>query len=101
MVLKSPYHPDVRDDRPWFDFTTTGDVVFALRTTLAGIAPLFTAVWLQLDVPRGAVWTVFIVRPPGPGNALPESPARLVGTGTGCIVALPDVAVLPQGRFGG
>jgi uncharacterized membrane protein YccC len=54
-VLESPCHPDVRHDRSWFDFTTTGDVVFALRTTLAGIAALFTAMWLQLDLPRWAM----------------------------------------------
>jgi uncharacterized membrane protein YccC len=93
-------HPDVPDDRSWFNFTTTGDVVFALRTTLAGIAALFTAMWLQLDVPRWAMWTVFIVSPPVRGNALRKTAARLVGTVTGCIVAVAVAGLFPQDRVG-
>ena len=99
-MLESPSHPDVRDDRSWFGFTSTGDVLFALRTTLAGIAALFTAMWLQLDVPRWAMWTVFIVSPPVRGNALRKTAARLVGTVTGCVVAVAVVGLFPQDRLG-
>jgi uncharacterized membrane protein YccC len=104
IVLKShSVHPDFCDDRNdvgWLHFTTTGDVVFALRTTLAGIAALFTAMWLQLDVPRWAMWTVFIVSPPVRGNALRKTVARLIGTVTGCIVAVAVVGLFPQDRLG-
>lgn len=93
-------HPDLGDDRPWLHFTTTGDIVFALRTTVAGIAALFTAMWLQLDVPRWAMWTVFIVSPPVRGNALRKTAARLVGTVIGCIVAVAVVGLFPQDRVG-
>ena len=93
-------HPDVRTHRSWFDFTSTGDVLFALRTTLAGIAALFTAMWLQLDVPRWAMWTVFIVSPPVRGNALRKTASRLIGTVTGCIVAVAIVGLFPQERLG-
>jgi uncharacterized membrane protein YccC len=91
-------HPDVREDRSWFDFTTTGDIVFALRTTLAGFAALFTAMWLQLDIPRWAMFTVFLLSPPVRGNALRKTAARLVGTVIGCIVAVGIVALFPQER---
>lgn len=99
-VLESPAHPDVRDDRSWLNFTTTSDVVFALRTTVAGIAALFTAMWLQLDVPRWAMWTVFIVSPPVRGNALRKTTARLVGTLIGCVAAVAIVGAFPQDRVG-
>ena len=75
-------------------------MLFALRTTLAGFAALFTATWLQLDVPRWAIWTVFIVSPPIRGNALRKTAARLVGTVIGCIVSVTVVGLFPQDRLG-
>jgi uncharacterized membrane protein YccC len=89
-------HHDTHRDQHWLVFTSAGDVVFALRTTLAGIAALYTAMWLQLDVPRWAMWTVFIVSPPVRGNALRKTGARLVGTFVGCIVGLICVALFAQ-----
>lgn len=73
---------------------------FATRTTVAGIAALFTAMWLQLDTPRWALWTVFIVSPPVRGNALRKTAARLVGTVIGCVAALAIVGLFPQDRWG-
>jgi uncharacterized membrane protein YccC len=73
---------------------------FALRTTLAGMATLFVAMWLQLDTPRWAIWTVFIVSPPVRGNALRKTVARIVGTFIGCVVGIALVAFFPQDRVG-
>jgi uncharacterized membrane protein YccC len=73
---------------------------FALRTTLAGMAALFVAMWLQLDTPRWAIWTVFIVSPPVHGNALRKTAARIAGTFSGCIVGVAAVALFPQDRVG-
>jgi len=87
-------------DKPRLVFTSAGDMNFALRTTLAGTAALLTAMWLQLDVPRWAIWTVFIVSPPVRGNALRKTAARLVGTFIGCVVALVAAALFPQDRVG-
>lgn len=95
-----PVHHDLRSDQPRLAFTSAGDLAFALRTTLAGIAALYTAMWLQLDVPRWAIWTVFIVSPPVRGNALRKTVARLAGTFIGCVVALVAVALFPQDRVG-
>jgi uncharacterized membrane protein YccC len=73
---------------------------FALRTTLAGMAALFVAMWMQLDTPRWAIWTVFIVSPPVRGNALRKTAARIAGTFLGCIVGVAAVALFPQDRVG-
>ena len=75
-------------------------VGFALRTTLAGMAALFVAMWLQIDTPRWAIWTVFIVSPPVRGNALRKTAARLAGTFIGCIVGVTAVGLFPQDRVG-
>jgi uncharacterized membrane protein YccC len=61
-------HPDVRGNRAPAMFSSAGALSFALRTTLAGLAALFVAMWLQLDTPRWAIWTVFIVSPPMRGT---------------------------------
>ena len=100
LALKShPAYDDVRRARYWYDFTSTANIAFALRTTLAGIAALFTAMWLQLDVPRWAILTVFVVSPPVRGNALRKTAARLVGTVVGCVAAVTLVAMFPQERL--
>ena len=91
-----PTHRDIRGEHPSLVFTSAGDLTFALRTTLAGLAALYTAMWLQLDVPRWAIWTVFIVSPPVRGNALRKTAARLIGTTIGCIVGVAIVGLFPQ-----
>src|SRR5580658_6436391 len=95
-----PVHHDIRGEHPSRVFTRAGDFTFALRTTLAGLAALYTAMWLQLDTPRWAIWTVFIVSPPVRGNALRKTAARLVGTAIGCIVGIILVALFPQQPVG-
>jgi uncharacterized membrane protein YccC len=89
-------HHDIRGEHPSFVFTSAGDIAFTLRTTLAGLAALYAAMWVQLDVPRWAIWTVFIVSPPVRGNALRKTAARLVGTFIGCIVGVVCVGLFPQ-----
>ena len=91
-----PAHHDIRGEHPSSVFTSAGDIAFALRTTLAGLAALYTAMWLQLDTPRWAIWTVFIVSPPVRGNALRKTAARLVGTTIGCIVGIACTGLFPQ-----
>jgi uncharacterized membrane protein YccC len=92
-------HPDIRSEHH-SSFTIDGDLNFAMRTTLAGIAAMFVAMWLQLDTPRWAIWTVFIVSPPVRGNALRKTVARIVGTFIGCTVGVTAVALFPQDRVG-
>jgi uncharacterized membrane protein YccC len=70
-----PAHNSIHSEHASFVFTSAGDVAFALRTTVAGLAALFVAMWLQLDTPRWAIWTVFIISPPMRGNALRKTVA--------------------------
>src|ERR1700722_3479864 len=91
-----PVHRDIRGEHPSFVFTSAGDIAFALRTTLAGLAALYAGMWIQLDTPRWAMWTVFIVSPPVRGNALRKTAARLVGTAVGCIVGVACTGLFPQ-----
>src|SRR5450755_1012163 len=95
-----PANNGIRSEHRSLVFTNAGEVGFALRTTLAGIAALFTAMWLQLDTPRWAIWTVFIVSPPVRGNALRKTAARLVGTFLGCFAGVAAVGLFPQDRVG-
>jgi uncharacterized membrane protein YccC len=81
-------------------FTNAGDVGFALRTALAGLAAMFAAMALQLDVPRWAIWTVFIVSPPVRGNVLRKTVSRLAGTAIGCVVGVIIAVMFPQDRAG-
>lgn len=92
-------HPNAHDvPRP--TSTNEGNLGFVLRTTLAGIAALLVAMWLQIDTPRWAIWTVFIVSPPVRGNALRKTAARIFGTFIGCTVGVIAVALFPQDRVG-
>src|SRR5271154_5438179 len=89
-------HHHIRGEHSSLVFASAGDITFALRTTFAGLAALYTAMWLQIDTPRWAIWTVFIVSPPMRGNALRKTAARLVGTVIGCIVGIVCVSLFPQ-----
>jgi uncharacterized membrane protein YccC len=101
LVLKSePLNLKASGAASALSFTLSSDMNFALRTTLAGIAAMFVAMWLQLDTPRWAIWTVYIVSPPVRGNALRKTVARIVGTFIGCTVGVLSVALFPQDRVG-
>lgn len=88
-------HPE-----PRAAFLGDGSLGFVTRTTVAGIAALMVAMWLQLDTPRWAIWTVFVVSPPVRGNALRKTAARLAGTFIGCVFGLVATALFPQDRVG-
>jgi uncharacterized membrane protein YccC len=77
-----------------------GHVTYALRTAVAAIGALYTAMWLQLDVPRWAIWTVVVVSPPVRGDILRKTAARITGTPIGCIVAIVLAGLFPQDRVG-
>lgn len=98
MSAHAPDPDALRESRP--RFIDAPGLGFALRTTLAGMAALFVAMWLQLDTPRWAIWTVFIVSPPVRGNALRKTMARIAGTFIGCIAGVAAVALFPQDRVG-
>jgi uncharacterized membrane protein YccC len=93
-------HDSYHAHSAWYFFTSGNDLMFALRTTVAGLAALLTGMWLQLDVPRWALTTVFVVSPPVRGNALRKTASRVIGTMIGCVVGVVLAAMFPQDRIG-
>lgn len=83
-----------------FVFTRPGDVAFAARTTVAAMGAVLVAMWLHLDVPRWAIWTVLVVSPPVRGDAMRKTGSRIAGTLAGCVAGVALAALFPQNRLG-
>lgn len=69
---------------------------FALRTTAASLIALYIAFLLDLDDPKWAAMTVWIVAQGSRGMSLSKSQYRLAGTVVGAIVAIVLIAVFAQ-----
>ncbi|MGA2124957.1 MAG: FUSC family protein [Xanthobacteraceae bacterium] len=80
----------------WADNPGVVAVVFALKTLLAGLLALFLAFWLELDEPRWALLTVFIVSQPDSGLVLAKGFYRILGTIAGLLVSIVLVFGLSQ-----
>ena len=93
-------HGPERNYDHWYYFSHASAWWYATRTATAAIACLLVAMFIQIDVPRWTILTVFIVSPPVRGNALRKTAARIVGTIVGCFVAVFLVALFPQDRIG-
>ena len=75
-------------------------VSYALRTAVAALAALYAAMWMELDVPRWALFTVVVVSPPGQGPIVRKTVARAIGTPIGCVAAVLLAGLFPQDRVG-
>lgn len=73
-----------------------GAVGFALRTTAASLVALYLAFLLDLDEPKWAAMTVWIVAQSSRGMSLSKSQYRLLGTIAGAGVGLALVALFAQ-----
>lgn len=73
-----------------------GAVGFAVRTTAASLVALYVALLLDLDEPKWAAMTVWIVAQSSPGMSLSKSQYRLLGTVAGAVVGLALVALFAQ-----
>lgn len=73
-----------------------GAVGFAVRTTAASLVALYIALLLDLDEPKWAAMTVWIVAQSSRGMSLSKSQYRLLGTVAGAAVALVLVALFAQ-----
>ena len=80
----------------WADDPAVVAVVFALKTFLAGLLALFLEFWLELDEPRWALLTVFIVSQPDSGLVLAKGFHRILGTIGGLLVSIVLVFGLSQ-----
>jgi uncharacterized membrane protein YccC len=72
--------------------------VFAAKTTAAGLLALAVAFAFDLDQPKWALLTVFIVAQPQSGLVLAKSFYRIIGTVVGAAIALLLVSLFAQER---
>ncbi|MDI2091729.1 FUSC family protein [Commensalibacter oyaizuii] len=71
-------------------------IFFSLRTIIASYLALTIALWMELDSPKWALMTVWIVSQTSPGETISKSKWRVVGTLVGVIIAMIIVAAFPQ-----
>ncbi|MBV8191443.1 MAG: FUSC family protein [Alphaproteobacteria bacterium] len=72
--------------------------IFAAKTTAAALLALWVAFRFDLDDPKWAVLTVFIVARPQSGHVLAKSFYRIVGTLVGAALAMLLVSLFAQER---
>jgi uncharacterized membrane protein YccC len=73
---------------------------FGLRTAVASLAALWLAMWLQLDNPRWAAWTVMAIALPTRGALKRKGAWRLAGTLLGLVAGLAGMAWFSQSSLG-
>jgi uncharacterized membrane protein YccC len=71
-------------------------IAFAVRTTAASLIALYIAFRMNLDDPKWAATTVWIVAQGSRGMSLSKSRYRILGTAVGAVVALTLVALFAQ-----
>jgi uncharacterized membrane protein YccC len=72
--------------------------IFAAKTTAAGLLALLVAFAFDLDQPKWALLTVFIIAQPQSGFVLAKGFYRVIGTVVGAAVALLLVSLFAQER---
>jgi uncharacterized membrane protein YccC len=80
----------------WLDHQTTVALTFAVKTFAASLLALYIAFWANLDDPRWAFLTVFVVSQPDSGLVLAKSFYRILGTIAGVLVTIALVFGLAQ-----
>lgn len=80
----------------WFYRPSKDAVFFAFRGIIASFLALTIALWMQMDSPRWAVMTVWIVAQVSRGETISRSKWRIVGTVVGVVVAIVIVSAFPQ-----
>ncbi|MDI2112035.1 FUSC family protein [Commensalibacter nepenthis] len=71
-------------------------IFFTLRTLLASYLALAIALWMELDSPKWAMMTVWIVAQTSPGETISKARWRVVGTLVGVSIAILMAAAFPQ-----
>lgn len=79
----------------WLFMPTPSAALFALRTSVAALVALYLSMSLQLEEPRWAMLTVFIVAQPLSGMVLAKGAARFAGT-----MVAASAAIVLIGLFG-
>ncbi|MFE1603292.1 FUSC family protein [Methylobacterium sp. ID0610] len=71
-------------------------VLFGVRVAAAALVALWLAMWLQLDNPRWAAWTVMSLALPSRGQVALKGLSRAGGTMLGLVVGLVGIAAFAQ-----
>ncbi|SFT30087.1 FUSC family protein [Methylobacterium sp. yr668] len=71
-------------------------VPFGLRSALTALAVLWLAMWLQLETPRWAAWTVLALALPTRGQVGRKGLSRVAGTLVGLVAGLAGMALFSQ-----
>ncbi|AJE03505.1 FUSC family protein [Geobacter pickeringii] len=103
MTDSSVYNPKWWLTALWQEAVTWGKTegpnwVFVLKTTLAALLAMGIAMRLELDLPRTAMITVFVVMQPQTGLVLAKSLYRIGGTLAGTVASLMLVGLFAQER---
>ena len=81
----------------WLYAPSRSSLLFSLRTTLATFVALAIALWMEMDSPKWAPMTVWIVaRNTSRGETISKAYWRIVGTIGGAVTAVLIVAAFPQ-----
>lgn len=80
----------------WADAPAVVAALFAFKAFVAGLLALFIAFWLELDQPRWALLTVFVVAQPDSGQVLAKGFYRILGTIAGLLASIALVFGLSQ-----
>lgn len=80
----------------WLFMPTPSAALFAARTTAAALTALYLSMALQLEEPKWAMLTVFIVAQPISGMVLAKGAARFAGTLVAAVVAVILIALCGQ-----
>jgi uncharacterized membrane protein YccC len=78
--------------------TFWASIAFALRTTAASLIALYIAFRMNLDDPKWAALTVWVVAQGSRGMSLSKSQYRILGTVMGAVVTLALIALFAQTR---
>jgi uncharacterized membrane protein YccC len=76
--------------------TSWSSVGFAVRTTVASLIALYIAFLIDLDDPKWAAMTVWIVAQGSRGMSVSKGQYRIAGTAIGAVVAITLIAVFSQ-----
>jgi uncharacterized membrane protein YccC len=85
--------------RPWPSFPVDlgwRNFVYALRTSLAGLAALGASYWLSLQDPQWSILTVYLVAQPTTGAVLAKGAYRALGTLVGALWGLVILAIYAE-----
>jgi uncharacterized membrane protein YccC len=95
-VASVPWRDRLLKKPEWFDHQTAVGLTFAVKTFAASLLALYVAFWADLDDPRWAFLTVYVVSQPDSGLVLAKGFYRILGTNAGLLVAIAMVFGLAQ-----